>query len=458
MPKLKTTNEFIIEALLVHGNKYDYSKVEYINSNKKVIIICKEHGDFLQTPNKHLQGGCKLCGFSKQANTRTKTKENFIIEAIKKHGDTYDYSKVEYKNNMCKIIIICKKHGDFLQVAGSHLQGHGCKKCSTIINSKNQKSNTEEFILRAIEIHGNVYDYSKVKYINSNEKVIIICKEHGEFLQNLKGHIHKKCGCSKCGIIKQHNKLKLSNEKFIIKSREIHGDKYDYSKVNYDKNGKNPVIIICKKHGEFNQTPQEHLSGCGCSKCGKVYKKNTNEYIELVKKVHGDKYDYSKTLFKKAKDKIIITCKTHGDFYQEAYCHSIGVGCPICINKGESKIHEKLISIFPSLLTQFNNEWCKRKRFDFCIPEYKIIIELDGPQHFIQIMNWDSPDKQQENDKYKEECANQNGYSVIRLLQEDVFYDTYDWVKELCDAIEEVKSNEGITNVYLCKNDEYEQF
>lgn len=73
-------------------------------------------------------------------------------------------------------------------------------------------------------------------------------------------------------------------------------------------------------------------------------------------------------------------------------------------------------------------------------------------------MNWDSPDKQQENDKYKEECANQNGYSVIRLLQEDVFYDTYDWVKELCDAIEEVKSNEGITNVYLCKNDEYEQF
>jgi very-short-patch-repair endonuclease len=117
--------------------------------------------------------------------------------------------------------------------------------------------------------------------------------------------------------------------------------------------------------------------------------------------------------------------------------------------------------IYPSLLTQFKQDWCKRTNhlpFDFCILEYKIIIELDGPQHFIQISNWASPEEQQENDKYKEECANQNGYSVIRLLQEDVFYDTYDWVKELCEAIEKVKINEGIINKRLCKNGEYDQF
>jgi hypothetical protein len=96
--------------------------------------------------------------------------------------------------------------------------------------------------------------------------------------------------------------------------------------------------------------------------------------------------------------------------------------------------------------------------FDFCIPEYKIIIELDGPQHFQQISNWSSPEEQFENDKYKETCANDNSYSVIRLLQEDVFYDTYDWVKELCETIEEIKNGDEVVNVYLCKNGEYDAF
>ena len=124
-------------------------------------------------------------------------------------------------------------------------------------------------------------------------------------------------------------------------------------------------------------------------------------------------------------------------------------------------MYETMKQIYPMMIRQFKQDWCKRLLhlpFDFCIPECKIIIELDGAQHFRQIRNWSSPEEQFENDKYKEDCANENGYSVIRLLQEDVFYDTYDWVKELCDAIEEVKSSEGITNVYLCQNDEYEQF
>jgi very-short-patch-repair endonuclease/uncharacterized C2H2 Zn-finger protein len=528
MSKPNTTEEFIKKAILVHGDKYDYSKVEYVNCIQKVILICKEHGEFLQSPGKHLQGGCKLCGFSKQAKTKSKTKDKFIIEAIETHGDTYDYSKVEYKNNMCKVIIICKEHGEFLQVAGSHLQGHRCKKCSTIIKAKKQTGSTEDFISRAIEIHGDKYDYSKVEYINSNEKIIIICKEHGEFLQNAKGHIQKKSGCPKCGRIKLGNIRTLSMYEFIERATTKHGDKYDYSKVEYINYNEN-VIIICKKHGEFKQKPQQHLSGNGCSKCGKVYKRNTNEYIEHAKKIHGDTYDYSKTIFNRAKDKLIITCKKHGDFEQESYCHSIGVGCPvcksehvgnirrlsiyefmeravtkhgdkfdyskveyinsnekviiickihgefkqtpslhfggcgcpICVNKTEAKLYENILPIYPSLLTQFKQDWCKRTSYlpyDFCIPEYKIIIELDGRQHFQQVSNWTSPEEQFENDKYKEECANTNGYSVIRLLQEDVFYDTYDWVKQLCEAIEEIKTSNEITNIYLSKNYEYEKY
>jgi very-short-patch-repair endonuclease len=117
--------------------------------------------------------------------------------------------------------------------------------------------------------------------------------------------------------------------------------------------------------------------------------------------------------------------------------------------------------LYPSLLRQYKQEWCKKRRhlpFDFCIPEYKIIIELDGPQHFLQVSNWSSPEEQFDNDKYKEECANDNNYSVIRLVQEDVLSDKYDWLKDLCGAIEELNNGDEIANVYLCKNGEYENY
>ena len=125
------------------------------------------------------------------------------------------------------------------------------------------------------------------------------------------------------------------------------------------------------------------------------------------------------------------------------------------IYKTEAILYNLLITIYPTCIRQFTPEWVKPKRFDFCIPEYKIIIELDGRQHFIQVSNWSSPESQFENDKYKEKCANDNGYSVIRLLQEDVFDDTYDWFKELCDSIEDIKHSNEVSNIYLDSNEEY---
>ena len=291
-PLLQRCNreQFINKATQVHGDKYDYSKVIYTKSDEKIIIICKEHGEYLQTASKHLQGGCQLCGFTQQSKTKSKSKDTFINDAIKVHGDKYDYSKVVYKNTMDKVIIICKEHGEYLQQAGSHLQGHGCKTCSTIITANKQRSNTEEFIKNAKEIHGDVYDYSKVDYINSNEKVTIVCKEHGEFLQNAKGHIQKKAGCQKCGIIKLRNNFKDTTDIFIKKAIRIHDNKYDYTKVNYGNNGKEPIIIICKKHGEYIQKPQDHLSGCGCQKCAhKKYSKASILYLKFISKMYNIK-------------------------------------------------------------------------------------------------------------------------------------------------------------------------
>jgi very-short-patch-repair endonuclease len=119
--------------------------------------------------------------------------------------------------------------------------------------------------------------------------------------------------------------------------------------------------------------------------------------------------------------------------------------------------------MYPSITPQFKQEWCKNKKclpYDFCIPELNIIIELDGEQHFKQVSNWKSPEDTFAIDKYKEQCANDNHYSMIRLLQEDVWNDRYDWCKELCDAIESIQScgGETVTNKYLCKNNEYCQY
>ncbi len=219
-------------------------------------------------------------------------------------------------------------------------------------------------------------------------------------------------------------------------------------------------------HPSFEISPSKMSRGDWCHLCGNLKKaeyrrKTTEQFVEEAKQKHGDKYDYSKVDYNNTHENVVIVCKSHGEFQQTPSSHLRGAGCPMCVNKTEGKLYETMKQIYPMLTRQFKQDWCKRTLhlpFDFCIPEYKIIIELDGAQHFRQIRDWSSPEEQFENDKYKEECANQNGYSVIRLLQEDVFYDTYDWVKELCEAIEEVKSSEGITNVYLCKNGEYDQF
>ncbi|MBI95829.1 DUF723 domain-containing protein [bacterium] len=327
-----TTNEYIEKAKEIHGDNYDYSKVEYKNSKSKIKIICKIHGEFQQESNSHLNGhGCPNCGvITSHINSFYSTKE-FIEKAVNIHGNTYDYSKVEYKNSNEKVIIVCKEHGEFLQIPSSHLCGKGCKKCSG-----NYKYTTQEFIEKAEKIYGDKYDYSEVEYKNANEKVIFICKEHGEFLMTPHSHISGQ-GCPKCGIESRRKKKTFTTQEFIEKSKKIHGDKYDYSKVEY-KNSNEKVIIVCKKHGEFLQIPIDHSTGHGCQKCGGNYRYTTEDFIEKAVKIHGDKYDYSRVEYKNIKSKIKIICKIHGEFLQTPHEHLSGCGCSRCCNTGHSKM------------------------------------------------------------------------------------------------------------------------
>ena len=131
MRKKLTTEQFIEKAKKVHGDKYDYSKVNYINKHTKVCIICPEHGEFYQSPNNHLSGnGCRKCWLKKNLTSKLSSTKKFVEKAIKIHGDKYDYSKVNYKHSLNKVIITCKKHGDFLQTPNCHLNGQGCLICS----------------------------------------------------------------------------------------------------------------------------------------------------------------------------------------------------------------------------------------------------------------------------------------------------------------------------------------
>jgi len=191
-------HKFIERSNEIHNNKYDYSLVNYINNRTKIKIICLIHGIFEQTPDGHLsEKGCPKCGVKRRSEKNRGTTKNFIERSNEIHNNKYDYSLVEYINNQTKIKIICPIHGEFLQTPHEHLKGSNCYKCRNEIIKKKLSSTTEEFILKANEIHNNKYDYSKVEYINNQTKIKIICPEHREFKQKAGSHLSGR-GCSKC--------------------------------------------------------------------------------------------------------------------------------------------------------------------------------------------------------------------------------------------------------------------
>ncbi len=298
---------------------------------------------------------------------------------------------------------------------------------------------TELFISKANKIHQNRYDYSKVNYINAKTKITIICREHGEFQQTPSNHLCNY-NCQKCT-----NNYKLDTRSFIEKAKVIHNNKYDYSKVNYI-NADTQIIIICREHGEFTQIPDFHINRkCGCPKCANN-KVDLSEFIKRANRIHGNKYDYSKVEYVNNRKHVIIICKKHGEFYQTPDIHTNhNCGCPSCINKTEYKFYEKIKEIYPTIKRQYKVGWCKNKLclpFDFAIEELKIIIELDGEQHFTQVSNWTSPEIQIEKDKFKTGCANKNGFSVIRLLQDDVSKDNFDWLTEIKTSVSKIMTEE----------------
>ena len=370
------------------------------------------------------------------------TTEQFIEQAKKVHDDKYDYSKVEYMNTNIKVCIICPEHGEFWQRPADHLLGHGCPSCK----KKNSLKLTEQFIEQARKIHGDKYDYSKVDYKGSFTKVCIICPEHGEFWQTPRNHLNGH-GCPKCSYAKE----RFTTEQFIEKSKAVHGDdKFDYSKVHY-VDSRTKILLICKKCGrEFWQYPNTHLQGHGCRRCASIFinkyliKKENREkiylktrctaeqFIEKAKKIHGDKYDYSKIEYKNAHSKIYIICPIHGGFWQEANTHLRGCGCPSCnYSSGERMINNFLSNrTKEQFVYQYRTNWLENQSLDFFLPDYNLGIEFDGIQHYepsdfsghlTEEETLEEFKIIQERDKRKDEKCVANGIKLFRIkYDEDV--------------------------------------
>jgi Zn finger protein HypA/HybF involved in hydrogenase expression len=332
------------------------------------------------------------------------------------------------------------------------------------INEIRRKVTTDEFIKKAQMIHQNPdgtpkYNYDNTIYDNAISKVEIICPKHGSFFQTPNNHLSGQ-GCPKCG----GNKHKTTDE-FIKDAQKVHQNpdgtpKYGYDNANY-VNNITKVEITCPKHGEFLQSPGDHLSGKGCQICGiesrsKLRTKTTDEFIKQAQMVHQNpdgtpKYDYSNTNYVKAMEKVEINCPKHGTFLQIPNDHLRGKGCPRC----RESVGEKLIHNYLSQQQGYdvvsqkefedctnihkNKRWCTLYKFDIYLPEFNTIIEFDGEQHFKKTFFHKTDEyynEKVEDDRYKINYCKDNNIKLIRIS-----YNEKDVIGQL---IKGLKSNKKI--------------
>lgn len=354
-------------------------------------------------------------------------KESLIINKFKKvHGDKYDYSLVNYRNSNTKVEIICRKHGMFKQTPSSHLSGRGCPLCyGTPRKDKN------DFLNNCKIVHNNKYDYSLVDYKGAHYKIKIICPIHGEFEQVARSHLRGN-GCPKCAGLD-----KGTNEKFIKISNKIHNNKYDYSLINY-KNNKSVIKIICPIHGEFEQRAIDHMSGSGCSKCSKKFRYNKETFILKSKEIHNNKYLYDFVNYKNNKTHVKLICPKHGEFMVRPDNHiNSKNGCPVCSESiGERDASLFLIKNNIKYKRYKTFENCKNINvlsFDFYLPDYNTCIEYDGMQHFKPIKYFGGIEYlklQKIKDQIKNNYCLDNNIQLIRIRYNENIEEKLSFLKE----------------------------
>jgi len=298
-----------------------------------------------------------------RGKTQKYTFEEFVTKARKIHGNKYRYDENTFVNMRTKMRIYCTEkdengieHGWFEQMPYHHLNGHGCRKCVAESNRKRFSFTTEKCVEKLKELWGNRFIYDYVNYKNYDTKVDVVCKKHGKFPITPHDHLNGH-GCPHCYNEIRHTIKVISQEEFINKSKEIHGDKYDYSKVVYI-NMTTPVKIICRKCGyEFEQMPYSHLQGHGCKYCNKSRLENEMEIF-----------------LNKNNIKFIPQCDK---------------------------------DVF---------EWLGKLSLDFYLPDYNVAIECQGEQHFGIVEKWGGQEKFEmvvERDERKKRLCEENNIKLL---------------------------------------------
>lgn len=478
-------DSFLEKATKIHQNLFDYSGVKDECLSSKITLCCKEHGWFDVFPRTHLKsktGGCPKCRDTTRMTTNTLSDEDAINSLKKTHGDKYDYSKFKYNGQMGKSTITCNLHGDFKMRYIYHKQGQLCPKCSKEVIKQNYRHDPTPFLERVNKIHKNKYDYSKMEYAGHKKKIKIICKNHGPFFMTPNYH-QRGFGCSEClkedkrkdlincfkkvhgnrfdyslmkyesygepitVICKDHGQFKIlpdchkkgyhckectkiekrektakTTSQVVEEFKSIHGDKFDYSLVEYI-NSRTKVKIICKKHGVFETYARTHMisKSVGCPKCcGKTL--TNEERIKILKEIFDEEnYDYSKFNYN-GHEKVTIICPEHGEFKKQ-YTHMTHYyqGCPACKNssKGEREVRLWLKKNKIKFEEQKIFEECKNKfalRFDFYLPNNNTLIEYQGKQHYEPIEAWGGEEAlayRKQNDKIKKDFSNKMGIKLI---------------------------------------------
>lgn len=375
----KLTQEQFIEKAKNIRPEYDYTEAVYINNKTKVKVCCPIHGTFLIRPNDLFNGiGCPKCGGTQKCNT-----EEFVQKAKYVHNDFFSYDHCKYENSNKKVIVTCPIHGDFEIKANNHLNGNGCPHCRK---------------------DGIQHEIKKLKPVNASTKT-------------------------------------YDTETFIEKAINKWGNRYSYEKAKYIKSSI-PIVITCPIHGDFNITPNHFLNGQGCSKCARNNRLSTEEFIEKANAIHHKKYDYSKTEYISTHKPVTIICPEHGEFEQSPANHLKGEGCPFCkISLMERSIETFLKEHHYVFTKQMRFEWMDKLSLDFYLPDYRIGIECQGIQHFQPISFFGGESEYRnvvERDLRKRKLCEEHGITILYYANYD-FNFPYEVLRNTKEILEKLK-------------------
>ena len=450
---------FIDRCAAKYGNKFSFPNIEdeFVNVHCKITIHCNDcgntfrriAGDFL----KSTIGGCPKC---REKELRTKYKR---INKRKIKYFSYDDLKnilivdaniVKFEGKKAgneDVDIICPTHGKYTLKANTIFRRKkcNCKRCTSSLKGQT----TEEFVKRATKHHNGRYSYEKTDMLHkrSDGAICITCPEHGDFWQLPYNHLRciPEKACQKCT-----HPRKYTTETFIERLKEIRGDIFDTSKLDY-KGTDEDVCIICHEkdefgdeHGEFWVTPHSLISmKTGCPKCSQKFG-SYERFKKLATKKYNGFYSYDNFVYKNAITPSLITCPEHGDFEMSANQHLSGRGCPTCSYSGmEQDVLHLLKANNIKYIPQYHNIWLGLLSLDFYLPEYNVAIECQGLQHFEPIKFFGGEDTFErilEHDKIKKERCEKQGVKL--LYYSDINYDfPYEIISNKDKLLKEIKHN-----------------